>query len=139
MLRRNKEQDELIQFGKELDNIFEEFFEFQLKDKTEAVIHHSKDRLLAELDIDIDKLLSLPKDEMKTYLQERKLRSRHFEKLGDYLTKVGELQLESDKTKAKQDFEKVIEINELADEISKTFSFDRMNKNIRVKNQLEKV
>ena len=36
MLRRNKEQQALIDFTKELEGIFEEFYEFQLEDITLA-------------------------------------------------------------------------------------------------------
>ena len=139
MLRRNKEQESLIQFTKELENIFEEFYEFQLEDKTDVLVKHTNDRLLAQLDIDVEKILNLPKGEIKSYLQERRFHSRHFENLADYLTKAAQNELQSDKTKARTELEKVIEINEIADEVSKTFSIIRMNKNILVKNQLKKV
>lgn len=61
----------------------------------------------------------------------------HLETLSEYLKEVGIAKTEINKNEAQLCLKKAIELLDVADEISKTMSFDRINKKSKLKNVLQ--
>ena len=135
MERRDLLKDQIEQLGKVLGKILADFLGLKSTGDVAQGIEISNERFQSELDIDIEKLLTLNRSDLKEYLRTRKLMAGHFELLSGYLTEIGKTKT----TKAEMDlyFKKAIELLDIADEISKTVSFERMNKKNEIKNVLQ--
>src|SRR5690606_13848470 len=101
------------------------------------LIEITNQRLQSELDIEIEKITTLTKKELKDYLKNRHLKAEHLEILSECLKEIGKGEIEKNKQTTKVKLEKAIELLDIADEISKTMSFDRINKKNEIKNVLQ--
>jgi hypothetical protein len=117
---------QIEQLGKVLAAILSGFLGLKSKGQVSLGIEVTNERLQGELDIDMEKLLALNNMEVKAYLEKRKLRAEHIEGLSGYMKEIG--MEETDKTKASIWLKKAIVLLDIADEISKTLSIDRVNK-----------
>ena len=80
-----------------------------------------------ELDFDLPLFLSLSNDEMKKYLSNFKFNEQHLEKLADLLAEMNT---------SKIYLTRALELLDLVDEISNSFSFERNNKKIKIQQLL---
>jgi len=135
MEKRDLIKDQIEQLGKVLAKILSDFLGLKSKGQVSLGIEISNERLQSDLDIDIKKLTTLTKKELKDYLENRKLTAEYLEILSKYLKEVGLREIQTNKEKARMWLKKAIELLDVADEISKTMSFDRINK----KNEIESV
>lgn len=138
MENRDLLKDQIEQLGKVLAKILSNFLGMKSKGQIMQGIEITNKHLQSELDLDIDKITTLNKKELKAYLEDRKLTAGHLELLSECLKEIGKGEFERDKNDAKVKLEKASEILEIADEISKTMSFDRINKRNEIKKLLHK-
>ena len=80
-----------------------------------------------ELDFDLPLFLSFSNDEMKKYLSNFKFNEQHLEKLADLLVEMNS---------SKAYLIRALELLDLVDEISNSFSFERNNKKIKIQQLL---
>lgn len=137
MEQRDLLKDQIEQLGKVLANILSDLLGLKSKGQTSQGIEITNQRLQDELDIEIEKITTLTKKELKDYLKNRHLRAEHLEILSECLKEIGKGEIEKNKTDTKMKLEKAIELLDIADEISKTMSFDRINKKKEIENVLQ--
>jgi len=131
MEQRDFFMKQIEQLGQALSKILSDFLGLKSAGKVEQGIQTSYSQFKNNLDIDIEKLISLTKEELKKYTQERNLKQEHLEILSDYFKELGDSKMSINKSEAKTILTKAIELLEIADEISETMSFARENnKNI---------
>ena len=89
----------------------------------EKEVDDAKGMLLAELDLDFDKLLDLNKEETADYVNSFKgFNAVNIELLAEYMAQVG-FNMQSDKSKIY--LEKALQLYELTNVKSETYSFER--------------
>ena len=128
--------DQVEQLGRVLGKILANFLGLKSSGQVEQGIEVANEQLQSELDIDIDEIVILSRDELKNYLMERKMAPGHFEILGKYLKELGNSKMSSDINNAKIYLTKSLELLDLEDEISTTLSFERADLKSKVKNML---
>lgn len=137
MEHRDLLKDQIEQLGKVLAEILSDFLRLKSNNNVAQGIEISNEHLQSELDIDIKKLLTLNKTELAEYLKNRRFTEDHLETLSEYLKEVGIAKTKIHKKEAQLCLVKAIELLEIADEVSKTMSFDRINKSNEIKNMLQ--
>lgn len=137
MEQRDLIKSQIEQLGRVLGKIFADFLGLKSSGQIEQGIEMTNEQLKSELDIDIDILVGLSKDELKKYLIERKMTIGHFETLAEYIKEIGESNVAYDKNKAKIYLIKSLELLDLEDEMSKTISFERLNLKSKIENMLQ--
>ena len=80
-----------------------------------------------ELDFDLPHFVSLSNIEMKKYLSNFNFNEHHLEKLADLLIEMNS---------SKKHLTKALELLDLVDEISNSYSFERNNKKIKIQQLL---
>nr|WP_321411263.1 hypothetical protein [uncultured Allomuricauda sp.] len=135
MEQRDLLKDQIEQLGRVLSQILSNFLGLKSKGNVTQGVEISNERFQSELDIDIEKLLKLENVDLKEYLNTRKLTETHLEILSEYLAEVG--QTETIIAEQEPYLIKAIELLDIADEISKTMSFERMNKKRKIENVLQ--
>ncbi len=128
MEHRDLLKDQIEQLGKVLAKVLSDFLGFKSSGNAIQGIEISNESLQSELDIDIEKIMAINKTELDEYVRNRKLTDIHLELLSEYLKEVGAVKTKIDKSDAQLCLQKAIELLDIADEISKTMSFDRINK-----------
>ena len=137
MEQRDLLKDQIEKLGKVLANILSGLLGLKSKGQTSQGIEITNQRLQSELDIEIEKITTLSKKELKDYLKNRHLKAEHLEILSECLKEIGKGEIEKNKQATEVKLEKAIELLDIADEISKTMSFDRINKKNDIKNVLQ--
>jgi len=137
MEQRDLLKDQIEQLGKVLAEILSDFLGLKSKGSINEGIKISKERLQSELDIDIEKLITLNKTKLKEYVKNLKLSEGHLEILSEYLKEMGMVKNRANIGEAKLCLEKALELLDVADEISNTLSFDRINKKTKIENMLQ--
>ncbi len=135
MEQRDLLKDQIEQLGRALGKILSDFLGFKSKGNVEQGLEISNERLQSELDIDIEKLISLDESDLIEYIFTRDLTETHLEILSEYLFEIGKTQA------SKSDFElylmKAIKLLDIADKTSRTLSFERINKKSKINNVLQ--
>jgi len=126
--RRDLLKDQIEQLGKVLAKILVDFMGFKSTGQASKGIEICNQQLKTELDIDVEELLVLSKDELKDFFIERGITASHLEILTDYLTELGISKKETDQVMANQFFQKAIDLLDLADQITRSVSYTRINK-----------
>jgi len=134
MEHRDCLKNQIEQLGKVLSKILSDFLGFKSKGNIAQGIEISNERFQSELDIDIEKIITLDKTELKEYLNNCKMAEPHFEVLSEYLTEIGMEKIEANKGEAELYLKKAIELLDIIDEISKIMSFERINKKTKIGN-----
>ena len=70
---------------------------------------------------------------LRAYLSERHLTADHTEKLPDYFIAVADYKLPTDEETAVQYYEKVLQLYSIVDATSHAYSFERFDKEERIK------
>lgn len=126
MLKRDFLLAQIEQISKVLSKILSDFLGLKSGGDMDQGIELMQEQLKAELDIDLEVLITLSKEEMKSYLLERKMANNHFEKLAEYLKEIGMRNSTNDREKANNYLKKALELIDLEDELYETMSFSRM-------------
>lgn len=136
MQQRDLIKDQIEQLGKVLSAILSEFLGLKSQGRIEEGIEMSNQNFVEKLDLDIDKLLTLSLEESSVYLSELRLTAEHIEVVTNYLIHVAEHKLQTDKSEARKVLQKILQMFEITDEISKTIPFDRMLREEKIGNML---
>ncbi len=127
---------QIEQLGKVLGKILNNFLGLKSAGKVEQGIETSYSQFKNELDINIEELISVSKDELKKYILERQLKEEHLEILSEYFKELGDSKMSINKSEANLFLSKTIELLEIADEISETISFTRENEKTILQNKI---
>ena len=128
MEQRDLLKDQIEQLGKILANILSNLLGLKSEGQAFQGIEITNQRLQGELDIEIEKITTLTKKELKDYFINRLLNAEFLEILSECIKEIGKVEIEKNIKDAKMKLEKSIELLDIADEISKTMSFERINK-----------
>lgn len=137
MENRDLLKDQIEQLGKVMAKILSDFIGLKSNNDVDQQIKISNDRFQNELDIDIEKLLSLQKTKLRLYTNKRKLNHCHLETLSAYFKEVGLEKLKTSKSQGRLYLVKALVLLEIADEVSKTISLDRIDRSTEIKNVLQ--
>lgn len=132
MEKRDFIQAEIEKLGFFLQKLLANFLNSNSAANSIEAINSVTNELKCELDFDLPLFVSLSKDEMKKYLSNFKFNEQHLEKLADLMT---ELSSSKANNESKAYLTKTIEILDLVDELSNSYSFERNLK----KSQIQKL
>jgi hypothetical protein len=132
MEKRDFIQAEIEKLGFFLQRLLANFLNSDSAANSIEAINSVTNELKCELDFDLPLFVSLSKDEMKKYLSNFKFNEQHLEKLADLMT---ELSSSKANNESKAYLTKTIEILDLVDELSNSYSFERNLK----KSQIQKL
>lgn len=135
MQQRDLLKDQIEQLGKVLAKILGDFLGWKSTGNPAPGIEAANERFQNELGIDIEQLITLDRMELKSYFRTHQLAEPHLEMLSEYLAAVGKLKNETKQGSGQLYLKKAIEVLDIADEVSETLSFVRMNK----KREIEKL
>lgn len=128
MEQRDLLKDQIEQLGKALAKILSDFLGLSSKGQTSEAIEIANESFQKQLDIDIQKVLTLSATDLMKYLQDRNLTADHIEIIADYLKASSTAEHEVDKQKNQLKLDKALELLQLADEVSQAVSFSRIQK-----------
>ena len=137
MEQRDLVKDQIEQLGKVLGQIIAGFLGYKSSGRIDQGVEVTNRQLKSELSIDIDELVATSQNELKKYMVERKMATRHVESLGEYLREIGECRMSSNKNLAKTYLSKSLELLDMEDEISQTISFERQHLKSRIEDMLQ--
>lgn len=123
MEQRDLLKDQIEQLGKVLAQVLSNFLGLKSDGKASLGIEQSNHQLKDKLDLDIKELLTLSNEVLKDYLVQRHFNAEHLESLAEYLKQIA-----INESPANSNYlSKAIELLDIADEISNSISFDRIN------------
>lgn len=128
MEKRDLIQAEIEKLGFFLQRLLANFLNSNSLENTSEVINLITKELKNELDFDLPLFVSLSSDEMKKYLSNFKFNDNHIEQLADLLAEM---------STSNTYLTKALELLNLADEHSNSFSFERNRKKIKIQKLLE--
>lgn len=128
MQQRDILLDQIEQVGRVLGSILDGFLRLKSNGKISEGIEVTDEQFKTKLDIDIHTIIALHKNDLKHYLEEKQLTAQHIETLSQYIREIGEYSGTTDKNTAKKYLEKAIVLLDISDELTATFSLDRMDK-----------
>lgn len=137
MEQRDFIKDELERLGKALSNLMAKFLGWSADGNTSLGIEKTNEQLKLQLDIDVELILQLSQEELSEYLRKRKLTNSHIETLIDYFIEMGGHTIKTNVSFGVSILKKVLEMYQTIDETSKTYSFDRKEKEKKVNELLE--
>ncbi len=121
MERRDLLKDQIEQLGKVLGKILADFMGMADGGDVLEAENSCNQRVLDESGIDVEKMVSLSGQELLDYVNELELAPLHLEILSGYLKEIAL----ADRKQAEARLKRAIELLDIADEISQTFSFER--------------
>ena len=93
--------------------------------------------LQSELDIDLHSLLAMSEDELRSYVKSKRLHAYHLELLADMFVELAHGEPTTGDTDGKQMLTMALKCLDLADHVSNSHSFDRMQKRDAILLELE--
>jgi len=136
MKQRDILMDQIEQAGRALGKIFADFMGLKSGGNITNEIAITNQRLQSQLDINIEHLLSLKRRDATEYLQDRVGTDEHVETLSDYLKDIGLFKKKTNDSEFQLYLSKALELLEIADDISRTMSFDRNRKKTEIRDLL---
>ena len=127
MEKRDLIQAEIEKLGFFLQRLLANFLNGNSAGNSIEAVDLVTNKLKNELDFDLPLFVSLSNDEMKKYLSNFKFNEQHLEKLADLLAEMNT---------SKIYLTRALELLDLVDEISNSFSFERNNKKIKIQQLL---
>ncbi len=127
MEKRDLIQAEIEKLGFFLQRLLANFLNGNSAGNSIEAVDLVTNELKNELDFDLPLFVSLSNDEMKKYLSNFKFNEQHLEKLADLLAEMNT---------SKIYLTRALELLDLVDEISNSFSFERNNKKIKIQQLL---
>jgi hypothetical protein len=135
--KRDLIKDELERMGKAISQFLTNFLRLKDDGNIEQVIATSNKQLKTELDIDVELMLTLQQQVFAEYLESKKLTPQHIEILIDYFFETGSSLKEFNPKRANILLNKCLEMNELLDRNSKTYSFERKGKEDKIRELIQ--
>lgn len=136
MEQRDLIKEQIDQLGKVLGIILADFLGLKRDLGGAKGIEITNTRFQAELDLDIEHLLSLEKGELEHFLEEHKIATDHLDVLSEYLMGAGEGLIDEDSEKAAVYLTKSLEVMDILDTTTRSLSFQRVERRSRVKKLL---
>ena len=136
MKQRDILMDQIEQAGRALGKIFADFMGLKSGGNITNEIAITNQRLQSQLDINIEHLLSLKRRDATEYLQDRVGTDEHVETLSDYLKDIGLFKKKTNDSEFQLYLSKALELLEIADDNSRTMSFDRNRKKTEIRDLL---
>ena len=136
MEQRDLIKDQIEQFALALGKILANFLGYKSKREATEGIEISNEQIKKDLNINVVDILSKDESDLKEYFEEKKMTSEHLEIISSYFEEIAETLIIKGNAKGKVYLSKSLELAELADELSKTISFERMNKKSHIENLL---
>jgi len=137
MEQRDLLKDQIEQLGMVLGKIFANFFGLKAEGKIALGMEITQQNLKSELDLDIDKMIGLTKENLNDYLINKRLTPKHVDDLSDYLIECGSYYLQSDKNQAKTTLLTAMELLKISNDHSIMYSFDRKQKEEKIKDLMK--
>ena len=128
MEKRDLIQAEIEKIGFFLQRLLAKFMNSNSSENSSEATNLISKELKNELDFDLSFFVSLSNDEMKKYLSNFKFNDNHIEQLADLLAEM---------STSNRHLTKALELLNLADELSNSFSFERNSKKIKIQKLLE--
>jgi len=127
MLKRDYIMDQIEQMGKAISALLSGFLGMKSEGKAAIGLDITNRKLKDDLDIDVNLILKLPENDLRNYLEERKLVQYHLDKIAFYFLEIGESKLDENDTSAKNYLIKAKQLMDLAAEFTKTTSLEQLN------------
>lgn len=127
MQQRDFLRDQIEQMGKVLGKVVAEFLDLKLKGDVNNAIEVTRQQLNSQLDLDINKLVLLSRDELEAFLLERQFTDLHMDLLAKLLFEVGcAYKTKENPTQSLSYLQGTQRLIQLAEKHSSTFTFDRL-------------
>jgi hypothetical protein len=136
MERRDLVKDELERIGKAISQLLANFLALKANGNITLAIENTNKQFKDELDIDIDIMLGFSQQELTHYLNEKKLSPPQLETIIEYFIEIGNHSLELDRKKGESILIKALEMYKVLDANSTTYSFQRREKEQKIKQLL---
>ena len=125
MEHRDLLKDQIEQFGKALAKVLSDFLSIKAGGNTVLATEFTAERLNSQLDIDVNKILELEGDSLKSYLLKRTDSEENIERLSNLFIEFAHIHEMSDKKKARKFLNKSLDLMTIADQVSNSYSFER--------------
>lgn len=132
MEKRDLILDQIEQLGYFLRKMLDTFLDKNSSGNTTDALDFVINEFKSELDFDLLLFVTLNNEEMKNYLLNFKFNEQHLENLSELIKEMS-LSKTLDKETSKQYLKKVLELLDLANEKSNSFSIERNNKKKQIK------
>lgn len=136
MEKRDLVKDELERIGKAISQFLANFLALKANGNIDLAIENTNKQFKEELDIDIDIMLGFSQQELAHYLNEKKLSPPQLETIIEYFIEIGNHSLEFDRKKGESILIKALEMYKVIDTNSTTYSFQRREKEQKIKQLL---
>jgi len=131
--KRDLIKDELERMGKAISQLLANFLGLKDDGNSEQAIATTNKQLKAEIDLDIELMLTLQQQVFAEYLESKKLTHQHIETLIDYFLETGSSLKKLNPKRAKIILNKGLEMVDLLDKNSKTYSMERKEKKDKIR------
>ncbi|MES2811763.1 MAG: hypothetical protein V4670_04765 [Bacteroidota bacterium] len=138
MERRDLIEDQIEQLGTFLRNLVSSFLKLKSTKTELEVINYVSDKFKEEFNLDLNQFISFSEEELKHFITEYKLTDNHLETLSNLMLEMYSNQ-GNNVALSKQYLIRGIELLDLADKISITFSLNRANKKSQLKDILNEL
>ncbi len=136
MEKRDLVKDELERIGKAISQLLANFLALKANGNIALAIENTNKQFKEELDIDFNIMLDFSQQELEHYLNEKKLSPPQLETIIEYYIEIGNHSLELDRKKGESILIKVLEMYKVLDTNSTTYSFQRREKEQKIKQLL---
>jgi hypothetical protein len=137
MEKRDLIKDELERIGKAIGQLLANFLALKANGNIALAIENTNKQFKEELDIDVELMLTLQQQVFAEYLESKKLTPQHIEILIDYFFETGSSLKEFNPKRANILLNKYLEMSELLDKNSKTYSFERKGKEDKIRELIQ--
>lgn len=128
MTQRDIIKDQIEQLGRVLGKITAELLDLDNRGDLNDGIELATQQLQNEADIDLNKLVLMSEEELKSFFANKNFESVTMDRLADLLVQLGKRNLQLHPTEVEKYFQTALRIYNLADEHSGTFCFAKAEK-----------
>jgi hypothetical protein len=139
MQQRDIIQDQIEEMGRVLAKVFSEFLDLKIKGNIKEAIKVTNETLQQEVDLNINKIETLNKEELIQFIIDKKLNTESIELLVDYLFSIGDQFEKSDAKKSITYFNQSLHLLEFLDQNSTTFYMERNDKKELLKSKIRSI
>lgn len=136
MEKRDLVKDELERIGKAISQLLANFLALKANGNIALAIENTNKQFKNELDIDIDITIGFSQQQLTNYFTEKKIPPPHLETIIEYFIEIGNHSLELDRKKGESILIKALEMYKVLDANSTTYSFQRREKEQKIKQLL---
>ena len=133
MVQRDVLKVQIEQLGKVLGKMLAAFLHQKSEGAVVQGMHIANEKIKATIGIDLADFLRLPETEWQAHCLKNNLQAEHLEILAAYLKAAGESKIKTNETEGKEAFLNAIRLLDMADRLTKTTSFDRINQKAAIR------